>query len=595
MLNPNSQGIEYTKEIFRSLILAQRSPTMFELALMADLPAEERNDELALRRCVARCGAFITITEDDNQSVEWIDVAAKEHLEAYARDQLSLDLSDVQHGIIALRCLQYVSSNHAMLSEQQGDAESTQGEEGSEHELSEQEDSKSEEDRSDPEALVNIISSQNEELPKQDSQDQTNFETQDTAQQVPKHTELKPSQGNQQAEATIDGDNTSTLGTPQNTEIFLSYPGQYWLEHAKQAPIDVTEEFDLSGEFWSEESSLRAAWWKQYAEDNGYDDLSDTTPLHIAAISGYSALLDYLLENECTAEIQKIDSWGFTPFYWACRTGDIYLVQQLLKAGADVNTPRHDGKITALWVAASWGHAEIVQYLLEHGAVVDIQDKDLGTPLYVAAENGCTPVVHQLLQAQANVNLVGGLHRHALNAAAYSGHAEIVQLLLEHGVEIEPADEYRYGSALGAAARKGHVDIVRLLIQKGWSVNRKFKTYYSVLVVAATYGHAEVVQALLENEIDITSREQALEIASKNGKTEVVRKLLEQSSYLRHQKAFLNAASYGRDDVLDLLEKRGTNQEMLNMALYDASDQEHESTVKLLVKYGADPNSEGKE
>lgn len=41
----------------------------------------------------------------------WHGYGCKEYLENYARDQLSLELNDVQHGIIALRCLEYIRSN----------------------------------------------------------------------------------------------------------------------------------------------------------------------------------------------------------------------------------------------------------------------------------------------------------------------------------------------------------------------------------------------------------------------------------------------------------------------------------------------------
>ena len=589
--------------------------------MIADLPAEERNDESALERYITRCGAFLRISEDDFKLVEWIDVAAKEHLEAYAKDQLSLSLSDVQHGIIALRCLDYVRSN-APQQDLRPDNEVAQNQE--EHEP----DGTADQNLGVEEQTAGNSNQGEERQPDQGDRDQApqgwehspeehpgqgyqtsdlhngaNPEDENSFHGVPSPPESEAGQASEQGgPAGIDESRedqlAETAASPdgnQEPPNFLKYPFEYWLEHAKQAPVDLVEEFDLNDAFWSEESSSRAAWWSMYREEHGYGGMTGTTPLHIAAISSYSALLDYLLENGRTDEIQKADSWGFHPFYWACYSGDIYAVQRLVKAGADVNTKRHEGNITALWAASTMGHLEIVRYLLEQNAGVDIQDESLGTPLYVASENGHVSVLQQLLQAGADANLTGGLHRKPLNAAAYSGHTDVVQLLLKQDVQVDQEQDYRYGSALGAASRKGHAEIVRLLLQKGWNVNRKFKTYGSAIVAAATYGHAEVVQALLEANVDIASREQALEIASKNGKTDVVKELLERSHYLRHQKAFLLAASYGRDDILELLQKRGTNQDMLNTSLYEASDHEHESTVGLLVKFGADPNAEGPE
>ena len=53
-------------------------------------------------------------------------------------------------------------------------------------------------------------------------------------------------------------------------------------------------------------------------------------------------------------------------------------------------------------------------------------------------------------------------------------------------------------SALGGVVRRGYADIVRLLRRKGWNADQKTKSYNSPIVAAATYGHAETVQALLE-------------------------------------------------------------------------------------------------
>lgn len=599
---------------------------------MADLPVDVRNDESALERYIARCGAFVTISEDDFKMVEWIDVAAKEHLETYAKDQLSLSLNDVQHGIIALRCLDYVRSN-APQQDLQDENAADQTQEGpnlngtadqnlgsgeqtvvNPNQVEGGQDLNQSRQYQGSENLYSQSKLDQADHPPSDPyfhgyhgqanpDDQTSFqglssplETQ--AQQSPGKDELASldkSQEDQPLEATANATEISPPDVDQEPPSFLKYPIDYWLEHAKQAPADLVEEFDLNDEFWSEESSSRAAWWGTYREDNGYSGMTDTTPLHIAALSSYSALLDHLLENGRTDEIQKSDSWGYRPFYWACYSGDIYAVQRLVKAGADINAKGDDGNITALWGAATMGHVDIVRYLLEQNAGVDIQDDNYGTPLYVASENGCISVVRQLLEAGADVNLSGGLHRRPLNAAAYSGHTETVQLLLQQNVEVDPEEDYRYGSALGAASRKGHVEIVRLLLKKGWNVSRKFKPYNTALDAAATYGHVEVVQALLETNVDISSREQALKIASTYGKTDVVKELLEQSHNLRHQDAFLLAASHGHDDILELLQKRGTNQDMLNRALYEASDHEHESTVGSLLKFGADPNAEGQE
>ena len=560
------------------MILAEEAPTLFELALIADLPCEVRNDEDALRGHIRQCGAFLTTTTDEDglEIVEWVDVIAKQHLNTYAKEGLSLTQNDVQHGVIALRCLEHVRSVYADKYFPQND------------DLRPPEQNNLAKDASQERSTG--AGSQNDIGQKGDYHD---IDLETNARKAGKDSTNESTTPSRVHD--VDDAAEPQSETFQEQDPPLGYAVDYWLKHAMQAPIDVVEEFNLSDEFWTEGSVTRAGWWSQYSEGLDCAGVTGITSLHLAALTGYSALLNHLLEHGRIEELHKIDSWGYTPLSWACDYGDISSVDRLLKAGADLNHLAENGGPSALWAAAFSSHTDIVQFLVEQGAEVNWQSEGRGTPLYTAVSKNSTDIVRLLLEHGADANQKGGEHFRPLNIAAYSGHREIVRILLACGIEVSPDDDYRYGNALGAAAREGYADIVRILLQNGWSANRKMKTYNSPLVAAATYGHAEVVQALLQNGTEGSSQVQALEIASKKGRTDVVETLLAHTPFLRHQKAFQNAATYGRDDVLELLQKRGTNAEMLNTALYDASDHEMESTVNLLLKLGADPNAEGKE
>ena len=57
----------------------------------------------------------------------------------------------------------------------------------------------------------------------------------------------------------------------------------------------------------------------------------------------------------------------------------------LIEAGADVNKQCEHGR-TALHMAAAWGHADVVQLLMEHGASPKIVDDEGMTPPMVAQD-----------------------------------------------------------------------------------------------------------------------------------------------------------------------------------------------------------------
>lgn len=58
----------------------------------------------------------------------------------------------------------------------------------------------------------------------------------------------------------------------------------------------------------------------------------------------------------------------------------------------------------------------------------------------------------------------------ALHAAAFSGHASTVKLLLDHGAQIDAADNAKH-TPLFRACEMGHTDVVQALIDFGARVD----------------------------------------------------------------------------------------------------------------------------
>jgi ankyrin repeat protein len=583
ILAPGVEKIEYTKEVLRCRILARRAPTLRELALMADLPLEDRNDLEKLKSYIIRCGAFLTLRgnelDEDNMTVEWIDISAQEHLEKYAKDDLALELKEMQHGIIALRCLSYCYT----IAEQRASKDPpvfTDEANQSVHE--------------DQETMAAVPDHQDQ--PSAPAADEHNDDNEDEIEKEENDVEQKD------ADNEVDPSNTSDMNELDNESIIavddgtiLAYAVQYWVEHAKLAPTDVIEEFDTTHAFWEDESSTRQAWWSENEGVHAFPDQTDVSALHIATITGFSNLVEHLLKHGWDADLDKEDSLGFQPLYYACSNGDFETVEILLGAGADPNAVSYKGKVPALYGAAVQGHKDVVECLLDRDADIDACCEESGSALYGAATENRIDVLQFLVERGAEVNTTGGRHKRALNLAAYNGDLVGVQTLVEHGADIDPDEPYSYGSALGAAARRGHADVVKFLLGKGWNPTKHIRNYESFLAAAATYGHLTVVEALIETETRITVLEQALQAASHNGKTAVVKAILDHTPTLRHQKAFMIAADYGRDEILKLLWPRGIQQDQLDTALYNAADHEHAETVKLLLEFGANPNAEGPE
>ena len=220
-----------------------------------------------------------------------------------------------------------------------------------------------------------------------------------------------------------------------------------------------------------------------------------TSPLVRAVLRGKSYVVDLLCRHG--AKVTASDAAGWTPLLWATERGERRVVEVLLKHGADVNVtePRH--QLSALQTACGRGHLSLAELLIEHGARCDHADRFGGTcleeaafaghakvvellrqrgmqlewPLHLAAGLGDRPRVDKLLAAGADVNRhAGGWQNTPLGYAVGGGQLEVAQLLVEHGARLDARNAIG-ATPLHVAAGHGHAEIVAWLIEKRQSLS----------------------------------------------------------------------------------------------------------------------------
>jgi len=124
-----------------------------------------------------------------------------------------------------------------------------------------------------------------------------------------------------------------------------------------------------------------------------------SSPLMTAAVRGHVEIVRLALA--AGADVRSINQYGGNALIPACHYGHIEVVRELLKTKIDVNHVNNLGW-TALLETVILGdggikHLEIMRLLLEHGAKVNIADRDGVAPLEHARRRGYTEMA-QLLQ-----------------------------------------------------------------------------------------------------------------------------------------------------------------------------------------------------
>ena len=193
-------------------------------------------------------------------------------------------------------------------------------------------------------------------------------------------------------------------------------------------------------------------------------------------------------------------------FVRAAALGDVAVLCTMVAAGVDENgksllaapvarapvrkaalmrvPPQPHQMDVALLAAVSAGHTQAVELLIAAGSNVDGGD---GAALRSAAENGHPEVVRVLLNASADPDELD-----VMLVACGCGRLSIVQVLLEHGVDLHAADD----AALREACACGHAEIAQLLIEHGANVRANDD---EAIQEASANGHAHIVQLLLQH------------------------------------------------------------------------------------------------
>ncbi|XP_031567523.1 transient receptor potential cation channel subfamily A member 1-like isoform X2 [Actinia tenebrosa] len=270
-------------------------------------------------------------------------------------------------------------------------------------------------------------------------------------------------------------------------------------------------------------------------------DSEGSTLLHMAVDSGITDIVELCLSNGARVrEPKRTDKT--TAFHLACSQGPVEMVRLLTKQDPAICRICliDKGGMSGLHRAATNNQRDIVEFLLDQGASVDLPDKARRTPLFMAASSGATETVELLIKRGANITAKNLAMKSVLHSAV--GHDNTIDAILK-----SPAASYlisekdKNGFApIHQAAMGGHLQNIHLFMTKNKAAaGITSDSLDTPLHVACRYGWLEIVKDLL-----VGRNVRMINLQNNQGKTPL------------HF-----AAGEGHEKVVELLVERGATVE----------------------------------
>ena len=267
--------------------------------------------------------------------------------------------------------------------------------------------------------------------------------------------------------------------------------------------------------------------------------------------------------SQLTTLIGRLNLRSREALYEAAAYGRLAKVKTLLKNGADVEATVEG--MTPLCIAAQNGSYEIVKCLLQAGANVNAWN---GAQMSIF-DSTALPTRENRLQLMMDklpeIDRIP-IEQTAVHAATWNRHTKVVKLLLENGADCDTRTRSYGATALQFAADRGYKDIVDLLLEHGTDVNRVDIKGRTAVYLAACQGYNAIVTLLLENGADINrgSYKTPLHAVVRLRLTNMVHLLLDNGADINaynqfHHTALFIAASAEMNDIVELLLKKGAD------------------------------------
>lgn len=284
------------------------------------------------------------------------------------------------------------------------------------------------------------------------------------------------------------------------------------------------------------------------------------TALTYAVVANNERSTALLLRHGASIEAKN----GYSAFFFAVQAGNIAILELFRKNGSDMNPVDEEG-ITALKFAVRHS-PDTVEYLLRHGAdgtflnisyassfglldrvkylvevekadVNEVEEEDGTTPLMKAAGNNKTEVVNYLIEQGALINVTDHKISSPLIAAAMNSNVEIMDILIAHGADLELRSKKKAMTVLAWCAAESVIDSMEYLLLHGADLEARGEWGFTPLMVAIARESIASIAYLVEKGavINVSGVDHPVMLAIEIGRLDIVKLLIEHGADLTHR------------------------------------------------------------
>lgn len=320
---------------------------------------------------------------------------------------------------------------------------------------------------------------------------------------------------------------------------------------------------DWAGKSWNNERQQDLIWQTHFLKEYGYRKLSIQEKSFFDAVEkdDRKKIKKYLKSG---INVNAVTEDNLTALHFAIGHGNIELMQFLVSKGADVDFSYANG-FYPLEYAVVCRQKKALMYLLEQTCSLET------SALHYAAALGEIELLELLMQAGVEVNRRDQIGRTALHEAANCNCLNVMCLLIQSGAELDCMD-YQGWTPLCLAVMRNHFVITEYLLRQGADPKvgaedlfKMARALGNTAVFALLSDKKEkVVQKTLVNEYENSKKLKGYFTAVHRGQIRKVAEYLElgldvNSVNRDHLTAFHIAVSYGDIWMIDLLLKNGAD------------------------------------